>query len=87
MNTLIYSTNVRYQIPDLCSTFKRLQLFSHHALHHLKHIVTCTMACIESCFWISFFQFLSQSLQFFFCLLSIEQVETTNNGFYWPRTC
>ena len=44
------------------------------------------MAGIESCFRISFFQPLSQSCQFFLCLLSIAQVETTYNAMNRPRT-
>jgi len=44
------------------------------------------MACIESCVRKIRFKPLSQSICFLFCFTSVEQVKTTNNGMYRPRT-
>ena len=44
------------------------------------------MAGVESCFRILGSQPLSQSRQFFFRLLAVEQVETSDDGTNWPRT-
>ena len=45
------------------------------------------MAGVEQGIGIIDFKSLSQSRQFFFCLLSVKQVEATDNGMDGPRTC
>jgi len=47
---------------------------------------TCAMTGIEVSIGIVGFQSLSQGLYFFVCLLSVEQVEPTDNGMNGPGT-
>ena len=52
-------------------------MFAHNVFHHLKYIITCAMTGEELCLRIVISQSVSQSQQFLFWLLAVEQMVTS----------
>ena len=68
------------------STAERVKLVAHHLLENSKNMVASAMAGVEPSLWILGFQSLRKSGEFFFCLVSVEQMESSDYGMNWPRT-
>ena len=68
------------------STAERVKLVAHHLLENSKNMVASAMAGVEPSLWILGLQSLRKSGEFFFCLVSVEQMESSDYGMNWPRT-
>lgn len=68
------------------STAERVKLVAHQRLENSENMVASTMAGVEPSLWILGFQSLRKSGEFFFCLVSVEQMESSDYGMNWPRT-